>query len=237
MPASRGERLQIMLTDEELVALDDWRFNARMPSRAAAVRELLKRGLAAEGVMIAGRIRSRDFGLLDARRRSSRGLPPVQVSFSSAVSRQADLTAKARAVRSSCCGAPNAWASVAVATATVLAENQKLIYNSAMPFETLPFPASLRCTEFDPLRSLPVGWQTGRILDRRIVRNPLKPLVENPKRSNSTGSVNRGASGVSKKVQIEDQPGLDPSNNTYINRKITGSRCPCALEALSPAKL
>ncbi len=65
MPASRGERLQIMLTDEELAALDDWRFNARMPSRAAAVRELLKRGLAAEGVMIAGRIRSRDFGLLE----------------------------------------------------------------------------------------------------------------------------------------------------------------------------
>ena len=44
-----GERLQIMLTDEELAALDDWRFTKRMPSRAAAVRELLKRGLAAEG--------------------------------------------------------------------------------------------------------------------------------------------------------------------------------------------
>jgi len=43
---ARGERLQIMLTDEELVALDDWRFDKRMPSRAAAVRELLKRGLA-----------------------------------------------------------------------------------------------------------------------------------------------------------------------------------------------
>jgi hypothetical protein len=42
---NRGERLQIMLTDEELVALDDWRFSRRMPSRAAAVRELLKRGI------------------------------------------------------------------------------------------------------------------------------------------------------------------------------------------------
>jgi hypothetical protein len=42
----RGERLQIMLTGEELAALDDWRFARRMPSRAAAVRELLKRGLA-----------------------------------------------------------------------------------------------------------------------------------------------------------------------------------------------
>jgi hypothetical protein len=49
----RPERLQIMLNDEELVALDDWRFKARMPSRAAAVRELLKRGLAAEGFSLA----------------------------------------------------------------------------------------------------------------------------------------------------------------------------------------
>ncbi|HLI67934.1 MAG TPA: hypothetical protein VKU90_16335 [Caulobacteraceae bacterium] len=46
---ARGERLQIMLTGDELAALDDWRFARRMPSRAAAVRELLKRGLAAEG--------------------------------------------------------------------------------------------------------------------------------------------------------------------------------------------
>jgi len=45
----RGERLQIMLSPEEVTALDDFRFKKRMPSRASAVRELLKRGLAAEG--------------------------------------------------------------------------------------------------------------------------------------------------------------------------------------------
>ena len=45
----RAERLQIMLSPEELIVLDDFRFKRRMPSRAAAVRELLKRGLAAEG--------------------------------------------------------------------------------------------------------------------------------------------------------------------------------------------
>jgi metal-responsive CopG/Arc/MetJ family transcriptional regulator len=45
---ARGERLQIMLDDSELKALDDFRYNNRMPSRAAAVRELLRRGL--EGV-------------------------------------------------------------------------------------------------------------------------------------------------------------------------------------------
>ena len=47
--ATRGERLQIMLSPEELNVLDDFRFKLRMPSRAAAVRELLKRGLSAEG--------------------------------------------------------------------------------------------------------------------------------------------------------------------------------------------
>jgi hypothetical protein len=39
--------------------LDDWRFARRMPSRAAAVRELLKRGLAAE-----------DFSVSDRRKKS-----------------------------------------------------------------------------------------------------------------------------------------------------------------------
>ena len=46
---TRGERLQLMLTPEELVVIDDFRHHRRMPSRAAAVRELLKSGLAAEG--------------------------------------------------------------------------------------------------------------------------------------------------------------------------------------------
>ena len=34
----RGERLQIMLSPEELSAIDDFRFKHRMPTRAAAVR-------------------------------------------------------------------------------------------------------------------------------------------------------------------------------------------------------
>jgi hypothetical protein len=62
---TRAERLQIMLTVPELRALDDWRFIKRMPSRAAAIRELLKRGLAAEGVEIAEEgSHSKDFGVL-----------------------------------------------------------------------------------------------------------------------------------------------------------------------------
>ena len=62
----RGERLQIMLSDDELAAVDDWRFGARMPSRASAIRELLKRGLAAEGVVIAKRgNKSKDYGVIE----------------------------------------------------------------------------------------------------------------------------------------------------------------------------
>jgi metal-responsive CopG/Arc/MetJ family transcriptional regulator len=42
----RTERLQVILPTDELAAIDEFRFQARMPSRAAAVRELLRRGLA-----------------------------------------------------------------------------------------------------------------------------------------------------------------------------------------------
>src|SRR5260370_7927124 len=61
---ARGERLQIMLDVDELRAVEDFRFTHRMPSRAAAVRELLKRGLAAEGFAVGkpGRT-SRSFGV------------------------------------------------------------------------------------------------------------------------------------------------------------------------------
>jgi hypothetical protein len=61
---SRAERLQIMLSPEELEIIDRWRFEARMPSRAAAIRELLSRGLAAEGFTQAERgTKSADFGV------------------------------------------------------------------------------------------------------------------------------------------------------------------------------
>ena len=61
----RAERLQIMLTKEELEAVDTWRFDKRMPSRAAAVRELLRRGLAMEGFTLAdGDAKSSSFGVM-----------------------------------------------------------------------------------------------------------------------------------------------------------------------------
>ena len=61
---NREERLQIMLNPAELKLIDNWRFMKRMPSRASAVLELLKRGLAAEGFDAAeDGSQSKDFGL------------------------------------------------------------------------------------------------------------------------------------------------------------------------------
>jgi hypothetical protein len=64
---SRGERLQIMLSPEELAAVDDFRFQQRMPSRAAAVRELFRVGIANAGLLLAAAGRkSSEFGVLEA---------------------------------------------------------------------------------------------------------------------------------------------------------------------------
>jgi hypothetical protein len=62
--AEREIRLQIMISPEELEAVETWRFKSRMPSRASAIRELLRRGLAGEGFAVAeiGQ-RSSEFGV------------------------------------------------------------------------------------------------------------------------------------------------------------------------------
>ena len=62
----RGERLQVMLSADELTAVEDFRFKTRMPSRAAAIRELLRRGLGAEGYFnTSDGTKSRDYGVLE----------------------------------------------------------------------------------------------------------------------------------------------------------------------------
>jgi hypothetical protein len=68
----REQRLQIMLAETELSAVDDFRFRFRLPSRAAAIRELLKRGLEGQktGPANAGS-RSKDFGVLGTSNGSS----------------------------------------------------------------------------------------------------------------------------------------------------------------------
>jgi hypothetical protein len=65
MARDRLIRLQIMLDNEELNAIENWRFRTRMPSRAAAVREIMRRGLAAEGFKIASSgVHSESYGIL-----------------------------------------------------------------------------------------------------------------------------------------------------------------------------
>jgi len=61
---SRETRLQIMLDEAELAAIDDYRFKQRMPSRAAAVRQLLRLGLEAIGAEPRRDMRSTDYGVI-----------------------------------------------------------------------------------------------------------------------------------------------------------------------------
>jgi metal-responsive CopG/Arc/MetJ family transcriptional regulator len=62
---SRETRLQIMLDQDELAAIDDWRFKQRMPSRASAIRELLRVALQTKTAGLADpSMRSQDFGIV-----------------------------------------------------------------------------------------------------------------------------------------------------------------------------
>jgi hypothetical protein len=51
-----------MLSPEELTAIDDFRFKHRMPTRAAAVRELLKLGLTVHATN-GGGLKSSNYGV------------------------------------------------------------------------------------------------------------------------------------------------------------------------------
>lgn len=72
MPGSesrkRTEKLQLMLDELELKAIDEWRFENRMPTRAAAIRELLRRGLISDahfGEPDTEDASTRDFSVID----------------------------------------------------------------------------------------------------------------------------------------------------------------------------
>jgi CheY-like chemotaxis protein len=69
LPAKRTEKLQIMLDDAELEAIDAWRFKNHMPSRAAAVRALLHlalKGRGAKEFRPAVVLSSRDVGVVES---------------------------------------------------------------------------------------------------------------------------------------------------------------------------
>ena len=48
--APRQNRVPIMFSDEELEAIDDWRFACRIPTRARAIRKLIQTGMEYEGL-------------------------------------------------------------------------------------------------------------------------------------------------------------------------------------------
>ena len=61
----RLTRLQVMLSRSELTVLDNFQLPKRMPSRAAAIREILLRGLSVVGFEIANQdTRSTSFGVI-----------------------------------------------------------------------------------------------------------------------------------------------------------------------------
>ena len=61
MIKKRNERLQLLLEPEELRAVEDFRFKYRLSSRAAAVRELIRRGLGGQMGEADDGSRSKDF--------------------------------------------------------------------------------------------------------------------------------------------------------------------------------
>jgi hypothetical protein len=71
MPEKRAERLQVMLTVEEVRMVEEWRFRNRMPSRSAAVRALMNLGLRANSTVVDrsalldGAVSSRDIGVAE----------------------------------------------------------------------------------------------------------------------------------------------------------------------------
>jgi hypothetical protein len=78
----RGERLQVMLSPGELALVDDFRFKNRMPTRAAAVRELLKLGLTVGTTDGMAGMKSSNFGVFnrgpDGHRGEGEGGPEAQ---------------------------------------------------------------------------------------------------------------------------------------------------------------
>lgn len=71
MSAKRAERLQVMLTIDEVRRVEEWRYENRMPSRSAAVRALMNLGLRAhaavdQAAMLERSVASQDVGVTES---------------------------------------------------------------------------------------------------------------------------------------------------------------------------
>jgi metal-responsive CopG/Arc/MetJ family transcriptional regulator len=70
---AREERVQIMLAPDELKAIDNFRFQHHIPSRAAAVRELLRHGLGVVGAVLENTgVKSGEYSVLKPPRKPGR---------------------------------------------------------------------------------------------------------------------------------------------------------------------
>lgn len=70
MSAKRAERLQVMLTIDEVRRVEQWRYENRMPSRSAAVRALMNLGLRTHAAidqtaLLEGSVHSEDVGVTE----------------------------------------------------------------------------------------------------------------------------------------------------------------------------
>ncbi len=67
MNGQRTERINVMLEPDEVELVDAWRYDHHIPSRSAALRELIRRGLHASGQhdQHDHRKKSKDYGLRD----------------------------------------------------------------------------------------------------------------------------------------------------------------------------
>lgn len=63
----RTEKIQVSLSPEEIEQIEEWQFKHRVPSRAAAIRELIGRSVDSELPVVEDRLHSRDFGILETK--------------------------------------------------------------------------------------------------------------------------------------------------------------------------
>lgn len=75
----RTEKLQLMLSSEELQLIDDWRFENHLPSRAAALRELIGRSINSEVSELDRTASTRDIGVLSSPL-SRQGMPSFSIA-------------------------------------------------------------------------------------------------------------------------------------------------------------
>lgn len=63
----RTEKIQVSLSPEEIQQIEEWQFKHRVPSRAAAIRELIGRSVDSDLPVVEDRLHSKDIGILESK--------------------------------------------------------------------------------------------------------------------------------------------------------------------------